>query len=840
MAVQFREHALKLEFTPLRQHYRNARTALLAAGACIVFPSGHAHAQQPEQEIIETIGDAPEVVQTPRPPARYDSEIIVTARKREEAAIDVPVIETVITSETIERAAITDLTDVARFAPGLQVGENVLSTGAQISIRGYGTSASDPGVDQSVSLNVDGFTFSQGQSFKSALFDLAIIEVLKGPQSLFFGKSSPGGVIAIRTADPGDELEVIARAGYEFEAREKRGELIVSTPVGESFGVRLAAQVWDKEGFFYNKAEAAPNSGAQDPEDRLGAGNGYQLRGTAVFEPSPMFDARLKLNYVHDFDEYGGTLQLASCPEGVAPSPGNPFPPTINPNDDCELDRTIYLVDLSPAGFPLLADGDPHFVDRDQYYGTLEMNLYPMPNLTVTSVTGYYDIDNDNVGFNAFQTGFSGPRFGIQSFYNREEFQQELRVNSDFEGPLNFTVGGFYQDAEVVVRQETHANQELTAFPAFLAGTVHTLNIESISGFGQLRFNPTEAVEIAAGGRYTHEERSDDVVNARTGNPLLIANPAITSGTFSPEVTVSYQPTDDLTAFASYKKAYKAGSYTLTRLPPGPLPDNSFGDEKIEGVEGGIKSRLLDRQLTLNVAGFYYEITGLQAGVTQADAITGGLPVARTLNAGTGRSYGVDFELSYWPAAIEGLNLHVLLNWNKTKFTDFDNVPCFGGQTIALGCDQQLDPRTGLFTAQDIGGTPFVRAPEWQATFGAVYEMPMYDGWTLTLGNENHYSSEYSVALGLREDYIQDDYLKIGGSIAVESPDEKWELALIGKNLTNEITTGHCSPSNFANSSFQQQVTGGMTSGPDGLDELACSAERGRSVLVRLTFRPAG
>jgi iron complex outermembrane recepter protein len=805
------------------------------------MPFAGASAQ--EQEVVTPVGDGPEAVFTPQRPGTPGSEIIVTARKREEAAIDVPVIETVITAETIERAAITDLGDIARFAPGLSVGENVLSTGSQISIRGYGTSASDPGVDQSVSLNIDGFTFTQGQSFNSGLFDLSLIEVLKGPQSLFFGKSSPGGVIAIRTADPGPEGEIIARASYEFEAREYRGELIMSTPVVNGFGVRFAGLVWDTDGFFFNKATAAPNSGGQTPKDRVGGGNGYQFRGTVLYEPSPAFEARLKLNYVHDFNEYGGTFQIASCPEGVATSPGNTQPPTINPNDDCTLDRNVYLVDLSPAGFPGLARGGPNIVDRDQYYGTLELNYRPIPDLTLTSVTGYYNIDNDNIGFNAFQTGFSGPRFGIQSFYNREEFQQELRANSDFDGIFNFTVGGFYQDAKVVVRQETYANRELSVtsfFPAFLAGTVHTLNIESISGFGQVRISPTDALEIAVGGRYTHEVRSDDVINARNGAVLPIAVPEMTSNTFSPEVTVSYQPNDDMTLFASYKKGFKAGSYTLTRLPPGSPPDNSFGDEKIEGFEGGIKTRLFDRQLTLNLAGYYYEIEGLQAGVTEADSITGGLPVARTLNAGNGRSYGLDLEASYWPAAVEGLNIFALVNWNKTEFTDFDIVPCYGGQTIALGCDQQFNSATGFFSAQDVSGTPFVRAPEWQATFGAAYEMPLAGGWNLTLSTENQFSSSYRTSLGLRDDYVQDSFVKIGGTIAVESPDERWQLALIGKNLTNEITTGHCSPSNFANSSFQQQITGGTTSGPDGLDELGCSGQRGRSIMVRLTFKPFG
>ncbi|RJF91600.1 TonB-dependent receptor domain-containing protein [Sphingomonas cavernae] len=240
--------------------------------------------------------------------------------------------------------------------------------------------------------------------------------------------------------------------------------------------------------------------------------------------------------------------------------------------------------------------------------------------------------------------------------------------------------------------------------------------------------------------------------------------PEIASDTFSPEVTVTYTPTDDLTLFASYKKGYKSGSFTTGQLPPPPrpgeLPNNSFGDEQIEGGEAGVKTRLFDRQVTVDLAGYYYDVTGLQVGANEADG-PGDLPVTRTVNAGAGRIYGADFEISWWPRDIDGLNLHAAVAWNKSKFTELDTVPCYGGQTIALGCTESPNPVTGFFTAQNLNGIPFLRAPEWQATFGAVYEMPLPGGWSLTLSNDNHYSSRYLTALGRRADFIQDDYLQV-------------------------------------------------------------------------------
>src|SRR6266700_3108179 len=212
-------------------------------------------------------------------------EIIVTARKREESILKVPVVETAISQQTLEQFQILDLTDLSSKVPGLSLGDAVLSIGPQISIRGIGTSTLDAGVDQSVSLNIDGLSMTQGLAYAAGLFDLAQAEILKGPQALFFGKNSPGGVVSLRTADPGDKPEVIARFGYESEAIQKHAELIVSTPVTSTFGVRLAGSFNDSGGFFHNRAFAEPGSGAENPANRLSATQSDIVRGTAVWKP---------------------------------------------------------------------------------------------------------------------------------------------------------------------------------------------------------------------------------------------------------------------------------------------------------------------------------------------------------------------------------------------------------------------------------------------------------------------------------------------------------------------------------------------------------------------------
>src|SRR5690606_27916710 len=140
--------------------------------------------------------------------------------------------------------------------------------------------------------------------------------------------------------------------------------------------------------------------------------------------------------------------------------------------------------------------------------------------------------------------------------------------------------------------------------------------------------------------------------------------------------------------------------------------------------EFGVKSRLFDRQLQANIAFYYYKYKGLQVGGIKPPQ-PGDLPIIRIVNAGAARTYGVDFDASFRPAAIDGLELNAAVNWNKGKYTDLQGIPCWGGQTIALGCTEIVDPQTGLNTSADLSDTPLIRAPEWQATFGFSYEMPI-------------------------------------------------------------------------------------------------------------------
>jgi len=201
---------------------------------------------------------------------------------------------------------------------------------------------------------------------------------------------------------------------------------------------------------------------------------------------------------------------------------------------------------------------------------------------------------------------------------------------------------------------------------------------------------------------------------------------------------------------------------------------------------------------------------------------------------------GVDFDLTYSPSAVPDLTLYAAANYNRARFDQFNNAPCGNGQTMAQGCDQLLNPATGRYTSQDLADRPLVRAPDWTGSLGFDYSIPVGQDLLLSFGATARYSDEFYTNLVELPDYKQDDYIKTCANISLKGRDDAWEVALIGNNLSNEITAGLCSNSNTQNGTvFGGQLAGGPVQGAAGSDELGCVAERGREVWLRVMFKPS-
>lgn len=823
--------------------------------------------------------------------AAAPGEIIVTARKRNESILKVPVVVTAVTGDQLTTSQITTVTDLPRLVPGLVIAGNILSIGPQVTIRGVGTSSFDPGVDQSVSLNIDGLSLGQGLAFGSAMFDVGQVEVLKGPQALFYGKSSPGGVISLRTADPTDEFEVIASAGYEFVAREGRGELIVSGPLSPSFKARLSTMYSKGEGYFINDAVPIAATGALAPKHKRNPQpKNFVIRGTLLWDPSEDFTARLKVNHSYDHSENAELKQLANCmePGGTVtfgsgiPGTGIPAAPNfltpVDPisfigNDNCKYDRHAPQVYLDPSAFPGVPNNGVPYLKNEQNFGTLELNWNVAPDLTLTSTTAYYQLKSSS-SVNPTLTVASAPLFAVTNRFRRRELTQELRLNSDFSGPLNFTVGAFYEDGQLRDRVHFIRNTRFGALSPQIVGQPFlpyldilnddresTVDIRTDSVFGQLRYKIVPQLELAAGVRWSKETRKLSIFDFHNNtmnipgapddlditNQLKPGSNRVHSNTWSPEATLTWTPTDDLTLFGSYKKGYKSGSFSVA-VPGTAGQDKSFGDEKVKGYEIGVKSRLLDRHLLANLAWYDYRYNGLQVGVIEG--FVNGSPVINTRNSGGARTYGVDLDLQYRPPQLEGLSFNASVNWNRAKYKEL-SLGCYPNQTVAQGCNQNpvTVPATAThgttrYLEQNLNGVQMIRAPEWSANFGFDYEFPVNAGWSLKFSNNNQLSSKYPSYLALNRpnrDNFQRGYIKFDLGLTLKSSDDRWEVALIGKNLSDKLVASNCSASNTQGGGvFGGDSSGFATQqGQVGWAEALCFPDGpGRSVWVRLTMRP--
>lgn len=763
--------------------------------------------------------------------AENEEEVVVTARRREERLQDVPVAVTAMSGATLDEYVAADLTAIATLVPSMVVGRQVTGSSASIFLRGVGSTSLSSGFDQSVSLNLDGIAMSRGREVVSSQFDIQQVEVLKGPQALFFGKNSTGGVVTILTANPTDEFEASARVGYEFIGEETYGEAMVSGPVTDELGIRVAMRASRLEGFFDNPAQPNFSNGfARAPiSDRRPSGTTVAGRVTLVYEPedSP-FDLTLKLGGAKIEDSGAGDNYERKCGSGrVVPLPTFGI---ADPYSDCFINgrnSTAGMPAQIAATMPYARDGKP-YTDHDSYYGVATAN-YEAGNVLLTSVTGLY-------GFTQYDmNNFSGATAGVYvtQYADFQQFSQEFRAITTFDGPLNATLGFFYSDQEFTFNTAALA-ANLARDPA--TGRYDTFNRnngfegQTISAFAELNWQITPEIELAGGARWTKEERDSYAVNVysnpgvRAGFPLRRLDDSFGDTNVSPQATISWKVEEDVTLYAAYKEGFKSGGFntSITIGPTTRVADGQFGSEYAKGFEVGLRSRLLDGAMRLNLTAYSYRYEDLQVQIF--DSVT---LAQRVANAGELKTEGFELDVNWDIEAVDGLNLHATLAYNDATFSDYIGA-CFTGQTVAEGCN--LDRNTaGSFNSQNFEGRTAPKAPKWAGRVGAAYSFNVTDTLIGTITADASFSSSYNYTDSLRPDGVQDSYTRFDASIRLADDIGGWEIALIGRNLNDELVV---------TSANDMPAQGGGTGTAAGIrPDLNTIVDRPRQVYLELSTR---
>jgi iron complex outermembrane receptor protein len=786
-------------------------------------------------------------------------EVVVTARKREETALSAPVSVTALSERQIERQAVLNMHDIALRTPSLQVENNTSSGGGSIYLRGIGTNVAVAGsLEQSVSLDIDGAPIARGNAIRVGQYDLSQIQILKGPQALFFGKNSPAGVIAFRSKDPTSEFDALAKLSYEPYSNNRFAEMAVSGPVTNSLGARLFVHVSDTDGEKENLSRLAlpanqilPGAVVANPNGHAWTNKETFVRGTVVFQPNDRFKARLTASY--DMLKGEGSQafpELAYCPQGKPQTTlvaafllgANPFSPNFaSPNlgplasalavDDCKMNGKIYAGGISPAYLtaPGTFSQDPAGVSRSSIkIGAAELSYKITPNIDLTSVTTFARIEAKDTS--SFTWGPAAiPLITYNNYALQSQFTQEFRATTKFSSPLNFMVGGFYEDAHF----DTYSQN--SAIPPYVFMFYHIPN-RVYSGFAQAIWDVTPTIELAAGVRQTREDKRLDMT--RVGVPQPTADAKAKFNNTSPEATLTWRPSTTLTVYTAYKTGFKSGGYanTLTAPNPAPVPttppllDFLFQPEKSEGFEAGVKAELFDRTLRVDATAYSYKYTNLQVSNY---TVNNGIPVQEVLNAASARQKGIEVDAAYYPPAAPGLQLSAMGNYNDSHYLHFVS-PCFAGQAISEGCDLIFNPATQQFTSQDLSGRQFTNAPKWVGSVGLSYSRPI-GGMRLEVGSDASFRSSYNASSLLSPGGVQRKSATLSAQVRLISDDGSWELGVFGKNLTNVYRSSDGGEVPLTGNST---ATGTVNGGQNARADLEALTNPGRQVFVQLVVHP--
>jgi outer membrane receptor protein involved in Fe transport len=755
--------------------------------------------------------------------------VIVTARKKQENVQNIPVAVTAISGEKMDQYSMSSIEGISATTPELQVTRGNSGSGADISLRGIGSSFTSVGIEQSVAVDVDGVYYGQGRTLNDAYFDLKQVEILKGPQALFFGKNATAGVISFTTNDPGDTFEAYVHEGYEFTQQQNVLEGVVSGPITDTLGARLAVHWSDMMGGYLtdhvpaltmhtfdiatltveNHPVAAPPADQPQAKD-------FAMRGTVKYSPTNNFSATLKASYSnsHEINPTSADV-MAFCPYGNVSQVGG---------DPCGRNWNIYQnwvpKDIAATNRLLGRHGGALYQDYDAYNVTGLVN-YKTSDVAFNWVTGYQDFVNYFLGDYDFTSNPDGVFGSERSGYRA--FSTELRAQTTLDGPLNAMVGLYYQTTTLDFDQEiifpgayedssvaNHQYKYLTL--AKLSRTSGT----TFAGFGQVIWDILPGLEFTGGARYTHETKTSFFRQPYVIAPYQAvfvqydpANPATqltanqTFDNISPEATLTWKPTDNLTAYVAYKQGYKSGGFSGSALYSAGTTSNdlAFNPERAQGWEGGVKSTWFNDTLRVDATLFNYRYSNLQI-----DWFDGVHVNYITFNAGSAITRGVELSADWAPEQLQGFTLHGTASYDDAFYSNFPDAPCNGGQSTSNGCNiyryrNPANPAAFLSrpcnigaevcNAQNLTGASTANAPKWIFSINPQYATPIDSRFILTLSGIFHYTSKYAASQFNDPNAYQKGYWGVDGNISLADENGIWEISLIGKNLTDQFVVNN-------------------------------------------------
>jgi iron complex outermembrane receptor protein len=684
--------------------------------ALLLSASGHALAQ-------DAAGSAGE----PQANASADAgEIVVTAQRRAERLVDVPISVTALSADMLGKSGVTSSDELAIVTPGLRVDR--LGAYVQPTIRGVTTILSGA-ADGNVATYVDGVYQPTLLAATFQLRDVSSVEVLKGPQGTLFGRNATGGAILIKTLAPDLHQPVGSLSvGYSsFETYDASG--FVSVPLVEDrLALSLSAAYQNIADGYLKKSLPLRNTGTLESE---------LVRGKLRFVPWDGADFTLigLYSHVNDGIIYARTNYFGHNRYGPAAAAAD-FQIADEPYE--------YSGDLDTKTATTIASV------------TLTGDIEAGPGL-ITTRTSYLTNRNHSI-VDGDNTQLSLVR--IDNNQKVKNFAQELTYATDQLGRFRMIAGLFFYDKE--------ANALPSMVNDYAIAVWLREHVQAYAAFAELTYDITDRLKLTAGGRYSHERYKSRVLQTTGGiktEPVLpkFANKAWNS--FDPRVSVVYEIRPSLNVYATYSSGFKSGLFNSSSFQTKPI-----NPENIDAYEIGFKGNL-GGNLFLTAAAFYYDYDDLQQIATfTVDGLTQNL----VLNAATARMKGVEFTGTWQPSRAFSLNFG--FQYLDAKYDSFPNASVTTPLTASTIVSQTIDA----------SGNYMIRAPKFSGNFTAQYTLDTSAGAFTAAGTLFATTKVYQDPANR---IMDGGHVKLNASLAFEpSGLSGLELRVYGKNLTDSRT----------------------------------------------------
>ncbi len=662
------------------------------------------------------------------------SEIVVTAQKRSENLQDVPLSVAAVEGERLQSmfAGGDDILSLASRVPSLYAESSNGRVAPRFYIRGLGNADFDLAASQPVSVIMDDVVMENVVLKSTPLFDLDRVEVLRGPQGTLFGRNTTAGIVKFDTVKPGDSLSSRWTATYGSYGTFTFDGGVGGPIIDGKLAARASLLVQHRDDWIDNAFTGDNNV--------LGGYDELAVRLQLLFTPTEDLSALLSFRN-RSLDGTSAVFRANVLSKG-----GN----SLNANYDRE---TVYY------------DGGGDNPQAYDGWGTSLKVEYNLAGATLTSITalettnGYSrgDIDGGNMvtgpGFIPFPSDTTD---GIKDL---DQFTQELRLASDTDGPLSWQVGAYYFDAEAVLRTD----------PGFVAATELRHENTSWAVFGQASYQVTDLLKVTGGLRWTSDEKTLTNIVA----PIPFAAVEVSDEQVSWDLSAFYDISDNVSLFGRVARGFRGPTIQGRDVAFFGAPSVAQS-ETIVSWEAGFKSELFDRRVRLNGALFTYTISD-----PQFSAVGGAGNNTILLNADEGKAWG--FEVDGEWVVSDNLVLTAGYSYADTEIND-------SSLTVAVCGSGQCTPTDPVAAVGRvfIDGNPFPNAPEYIFDMTARFSLPVGNGGELFAFTDWSVQGKTNLFLYESREYFTEGNFEGGLKFGYARDDGSWELAVFGRNITDE------------------------------------------------------